>query len=96
MLVAEQAGQPAGCLFVTSEPDFFTGRLGAHVEVVAIAAEAEGQGLARLLLEAAENWARGRGYDHMTLNVFVANTRARAVYEHLGYHAEIVRYHKAL
>lgn len=96
MLVAESAGQAAGCLFVTTEEDFFTGRPGAHVEVVAITTEAEGQGLARQLLEAAENWARGRGYDHVTLNVFVANDRARAVYEHLGYHAETVRYRKTL
>jgi len=96
VLVAERAGTPLGCLFVATEDDFFTGRPGAHVEVVAVAREAEGQGLARLLLDAAERWARGRGYDNMTLNVFVANQHARAVYEHLGYQAEIIRYRKTL
>jgi len=96
VLVAERAGTPLGCLFVATEEDFFTGRPGAHVEVVAVAREAEGQGLARVLLHAAETWARERGYNYMTLNVFVANQHARAVYEHLGYQAEIVRYRKSL
>jgi ribosomal protein S18 acetylase RimI-like enzyme len=97
MLVAERSpSEPLGCLFVTTEQDFFTGRPGAHIEVVAVVPQAEGQGLARRLLEEGEAWARSRGYDHVTLNVFVANTRARAVYEHLGYAAETVRYRKSL
>jgi GNAT superfamily N-acetyltransferase len=96
VLVAERSGTPLGCVFVATEDDFFTRRPGAHVEVVAVARDAEGQGLARVLLDAAETWARERGYDHMTLNVFVANQHARAVYEHLGYQAEIVRYRKSL
>ena len=96
VLVAEDAGDPVGCLFVTTEEDFFSGRPGAHVEVVAVKQEAEGRGLARRLLDAAESWARAQGYDHMTLNVFVGNARARAVYESLGYGAETVRYRKSL
>lgn len=97
LLVAEQSPtEQLGCLFVTSEPDFFTGRPGAHIEVVAVTAEAEGRGVARRLLEAGEKWARERGYGHVTLNVFVANERARSVYEYLGYSAETVRYRKAL
>lgn len=96
ILIAENAGEPLGCLFVTREDDFFSGRHGAHVEVVAVKAEAEGQGLARLLLDAAERWAREIGCDHMTLNVFIGNARARSVYEALGYGAETVRYRKPL
>ena len=97
LLVAEQSPtEQVGCLFVTTEPDFFTGRPGAHIEVVAVMAEAEGRGVARRLMEAGEEWARQRGYDHVTLNVFLANARARSVYESLGYSAETVRYRKAL
>lgn len=97
LLVAERnPSDPVGCLFVTTEDDFFTGRPAAHIEVVAVTPGVEGQGLARRLLEAGEEWARARGYDHVTLNVFVTNTRARAVYEHLGYQAETVRYRKSL
>ena len=97
LLVAERdPTRPVGCLFVTTEPDFFTGRPGAHIEVVAVSQEAEGRGVSRVLLEAGEAWARHRGYDHVTLNVFVANARARSVYEHLGYEAETLRYRKSL
>ena len=96
IMVAEQGGEPLGCLFVTREEDFFSGRPGAHVEVVAVKAEAEGQGLARQLLAAAEKWAREIWCDHLTLNVFIGNVRARTVYEALGYSAETVRYRKSL
>lgn len=97
ILVAESGpGNPLGCLFVTPETDFFTGAQGGHIEVVAVAAEAEGRGIARRLMEAGETWARERGFRFLTLNVFVANERARSVYEGLGYSQEIVRYRKAL
>lgn len=97
ILVAENDhDDQVGCLFVTTETDFFTGLPGAHIEVVVVTPAAEGQGIARRLLEAGETWARGRDYGYVTLNVFVNNSRARAVYENLGYSAETVRYRKAL
>jgi ribosomal protein S18 acetylase RimI-like enzyme len=97
LLVAEQSpDHPVGCLFVATEADFFTGLPNAHIEVVAVAPEAEGQGLARLLIEAGENWARTRGMTHATLNVFVDNSHARAVYQRLGYSPETIRYRKPL
>lgn len=97
VLIAESGDRtPAGCLFVTTRKDFFNGRPGAHVEVVVVSLAAQGRGVGRTLLEAAEAWARNKGYGHMTLNAFVGNTHARAVYEHLGYEAEFVTYRKAL
>ena len=97
ILIAETAeGLPAGCMFVTTRHDYFNGQPGAHVEVVVVSVTAQGRGVGRTLLEAAEAWARSRGYGHLTLNAFVNNAHARAVYEHLGYEAEIVSYRKAL
>ncbi len=97
ILVAETGeGLPAGCLFVTTRQDYFNGRPGAHVEVLVVSVTAQGRGVGRTLLEAAEAWARNRGYGHLTLSAFVGNAHARAVYEHLGYEAEIVTYRKAL
>jgi GNAT superfamily N-acetyltransferase len=97
ILIAEQdRDHPVGCLFVTTEADFFTGEPGAHIEVVAVSAGAEGRGLAQLLMEAGEAWARSRGMTHATLNVFVGNARARSVYERLGYQAETLKYRKTL
>lgn len=62
------------------------------IEVLAVAPEAEG----RALMRGAEDWARARGLDHLTLNVFDTNTRARGLYEKLGYQAELVKYRKAI
>jgi GNAT superfamily N-acetyltransferase len=47
-------------------------------------------------MDAAEEWARSRGHDRITLNVFSSNARARAMYEHLKYEPETVHYLKEL
>jgi GNAT superfamily N-acetyltransferase len=97
LLVAEQPpGVPAGCVFVATTTDYFTRAPSAHVEIVAVTPEAEGSGLGRVLLDQAEDWARRRGYRQITLNVFATNTRARAVYAHLEYQPETLRYRKGL
>jgi ribosomal protein S18 acetylase RimI-like enzyme len=44
----------------------------------------------------AEAWARRRGYRQVALNVFASNRRAIGMYEHLGYHPELIRYLKEL
>ncbi len=97
LLIAERgSGAPAGAMLVTTREDYFTRAPHAHVEVLAVAPEAAGLGVARLLMEAAEHWSRDRGYRHVTLNVFDRNQRARGLYEHLGYQPETVHYLKAL
>jgi GNAT superfamily N-acetyltransferase len=56
----------------------------------------EGRGVGRLLLGTAEAWARDRGHPFITLNVFAQNTRARALYERVGFGPETLRYVKPL
>jgi GNAT superfamily N-acetyltransferase len=63
---------------------------------ILITEDAERRGVGRALLEAAEDWARGRGHPFISLNVFTQNTRARSVYERLGYGPETLRYVKPL
>lgn len=89
-------GNPLGYVFATTHTDYFTREPVAHVEVLAIAPEAEGRGLARLLMENAESWARERGYRRVTLNVFDGNARARGLYQRLGYLPETIHYLKEL
>lgn len=97
IIVAEgPAGTIAGFVFSTTKQDYFTGLPHAHIEVLTVAESAEGRGIGRALLEAAEGWARGRGYGHVTLNVFAVNSRARRVYEQSGYGEETVHYLKPL
>jgi len=66
------------------------------VEVLAVETASQGQGVGRLLMDAAEAWARSRGYRRITLNVFAQNERARQIYERLGYEPETVHYLKEL
>ncbi len=96
IIIAERGGGPVGCLFATTEVDYFTGESTGHVEVVVVDRGAQGLGIGGRLLEAAETWARDRGIRLLTLNTFADNRRARAVYEHLGYREEIVKYLKTL
>ncbi|MEO8201056.1 MAG: GNAT family N-acetyltransferase [Gemmatimonadota bacterium] len=97
VVVAEEpAGTPVGFVFVSTHYDFFTGQPHAHIEVLAVSPLARGHGLGRALIFQAEAWARSRGYERLTLNVFASNTRARAVYERLNYEAETVHYLKLL
>ena len=98
ILVAELSpgGERAGYVLATTKHDYFTRAAHAHVEVIAVTPEAEGRGVARALMDAIEEWARRRGYSHVTLNVFGRNARAKALYDSLGYEVETVHYRKAL
>lgn len=96
MLVAEAGGEPVGFVYLERVRDYFTGEEHGHIGIVAVRAEADGQGVGGALMRAAEAWARSAGFSRLTLTVFEGNRRARAVYEHLGYRAETLRYVKLL
>ena len=97
LLVAEDAaGTRLGFAYVETLTDFFSRRPHGHVAELAVTREAEGRGAASALLSASELWARGRGYELLTLNVFDGNRHARAVYESRGFRPEYVRYVKTL
>ena len=96
VLIAEDgSGQRLGFIHLTEEEDYYGGACG-HVGDVVVAPEARSRGVGRALLAAGERWARGRGYRLLTLNVFLANERARALYEELGFRPETVRHVKHL
>ena len=66
----------------------------AHLEVLVVRDGAEGQGIGQALIQSIEQAVRERGARSVTLHVFASNTRARAVYERLGYAGELIRYIK--
>ncbi|MGH7528736.1 MAG: GNAT family N-acetyltransferase [Gemmatimonadales bacterium] len=97
LLVAESPeGERLGFIFLETDIDYFRGTPHAHVGILAVDQAAEGRGVAGALMQAGEEWARARGYQMITLNVFEANSRARAVYQRLGYLPETLRYVKPL
>jgi ribosomal protein S18 acetylase RimI-like enzyme len=66
----------------------------AHLEVIIVRDDAEGQGIGKALIQAIEQAVHEQGARSVTLHVFATNSRARAVYERLGYSGELIRYIK--
>jgi GNAT superfamily N-acetyltransferase len=97
ILVAEDTGgKPLGFIHLCAEADYYTRRECGHIADIVVAPEGRGRGVGETLMVAAEQWARARGYSLLTLNVFIENSHARALYERTGFGAETVRYVKAL
>jgi putative acetyltransferase len=61
-----------------------------YVKNIYIAPEVRGQGYAKMLLEAADEWFRFRGCTKATLDVSVCNEEAVSLYQSAGY--EIIRH----
>jgi ribosomal protein S18 acetylase RimI-like enzyme len=89
-------GTRAGFLHVQSTIDFFTGAPNCHISDIAVAPGLDGHGVGSRLLAFAETFAKSRGCRFMTLSVFPANARARALYERRGYGIELLRMSKAV
>ncbi len=81
-----------GFTLVRLRPELLSHHPSAHLEAIAVDASAEGKGIAKALLDSAEEKARLSGALSMTLHVFASNARARKFYEHLGYDGELMRY----
>jgi GNAT superfamily N-acetyltransferase len=92
MYVAELDGKPAGCAYLVTLVDYFNLAPHAHLSVLAVAADAEGQGVGTALLDQSVEWAKARGSDRLTLSALVTNARARALYERKGFAGEYIRY----
>lgn len=74
----------------------FTGAVDAYVGELVTAAGYERRGIARALMQAAEDWGAARGLHLLTLETGAANHEARAFYSALGYQVEDVRLTKKL
>ena len=96
VLVAEDHGRIVGFVHLQTGLDYYSNRPIGHVADLAVDPAHEGRGIARVLLAAAEDWARARAYAWMDLNVAPGNERARTLYERLGYAVEWTRYVKRL
>ncbi len=94
--VAERDGEILGVAMVRLRRELLSQEPSAHLEVIVIAQEAEGHGIASRLLVEAEREAQNQGAKTLTLHVFANNTRARGLYEKFGYDGELIRYIKEL
>jgi ribosomal protein S18 acetylase RimI-like enzyme len=89
--VAVQDDTVVGLTLVTMQPEFMSHKPSGHLESICVAASAEGSGVGKALLDAAETEATTRGALAMTLHVYHSNRRAAGIYERRGYHSEIER-----
>jgi ribosomal protein S18 acetylase RimI-like enzyme len=96
ILIAEADGKKLGFIHLEEEKEFFSGEAQGYIANLAISQEAEGKGVGRALMNAAEAWAKEHGYRYLTLNVFATNRRARTFYEKLGYAEDVLRLTKML
>ena len=79
---------------LSERPEFLTSIPSAHIEILALAKNAEGYGIGSALMKEAEAMASRRKLDGISLNVFTNNERARALYERHGFQGELMRYYK--
>jgi ribosomal protein S18 acetylase RimI-like enzyme len=96
VLVAELEGRVVGVMYLQTLIEGAGQARHGHVCDLAVAVDAEGRGVGRALLDAAERWTRERGLGHLTLNVFADNPRALALYERAGFRTDWVRLARSL
>lgn len=96
LLVSDEEGTILGFVHIKTVVDYYTQQPIGHVSDLVVAAQAQGQGLGRVLLDAAQSWATERGYTMMQLYVLPENTAARALYERSDYRAEWIKYVRRL
>lgn len=88
-LVAEESGVRTGfILLLDTMPDEVTRMPQGFVAYMAVEPSAQGRGIGKRLLAAAEDEARRRGLPYMGLMVTEDNAAARALYESAGYFTE--------
>jgi ribosomal protein S18 acetylase RimI-like enzyme len=89
-------GNIVGFSMVRLRPELLSHEPSAHLEAIALDERAEGKGVAKALLAAAEKEAFAHGALTMSLHVFANNDRARKFYDKAGYDGELMRYIKHL
>ena len=93
--VAECNGEVVGFVCV-SERSHFTGEVDTYIGELVVAKKAEGVGVGRALVEAAEDWGRSRGRRRVVVDTGAANAPARQFYAALGYEEEDITVSRAI
>lgn len=92
----DEIGTLAGFIHLQTQVDYFRDEKYGYISDLAVDQSFEGQGIGRLLLDAAEDWARTKGYRLLALYVFAGNARAQQVYERKGFKPEVIKYVKTI
>lgn len=93
--VAERNDEVVGFVCV-SERSHFTGEVDTYIGELVVSKVAEGGGVGRALVGAAEDWGRARGRKRVVVDTGAANTPARGFYAALGYEEEDITVSRAI
>lgn len=93
--VAERNGEVVGFV-CASERSHFTGEVDTYIGELVVAKNAEGSGIGRALVEAAEDWGRSRGRRRVAVDTGAANGPASQFYAALGYEEEDITVSRAI
>ena len=85
LVAVDETGQPLGYIQLEPHNDMLTGGTSGYVSLLAVRAEAQGRGVAKRLLDAADDWAARSGFRFLMLDVFASNATARRFYAHRGF-----------
>jgi ribosomal protein S18 acetylase RimI-like enzyme len=96
LLIAEENQKVLGFALLQTRKDFFTDESHGYVSDIAVKKEVEGRGVGRLLLEAAENWSKDKGFRLLVLHVLIGNERAKRIYEKSGFQSDNIQLAKLL
>ncbi len=89
-------GRRLGYVHAHASRDGVTDEPCGHVAIIALEADAEGQGVAGRLMAGAEAWGRAQNWRLLSIDVFAANCHALDFYVRGGFHPETVRLVKPL
>ena len=67
-----------------------------YLSIIAVAGTAAGKGIGRILMEAAESWAREQRYPSLLLDVFASNQTALSFYTRAGFPQDSLRLRKLM
>lgn len=96
VMVAVDDDTVLGLAAVSERRELLSREPSVHLEVLSLDECAEGHGIGSALMREVEQIALDKGARCISLHVFSANQRARALYERHGYAAEIIRYFKRI
>ena len=96
VVVASAEGSLVGVAVLSLRKELLSGEPSAHLEVLAVGANAEGAGVGSSLMREIETIALNKGAMSISLHVFANNKRARSLYEKQGFNSELMRYFKPL
>lgn len=95
-IAVREDGLRLGYVNVRGSVDEIANERCGYVALLAVVAEAEGEGVGQSLLCEAEKWCVQMGFSRLALDVFASNRRALQFYDRAGFRPETIRVIKRL